>query len=807
MKRSLSFLLMIALIVLCVPAFTVASTAATLPSSATLVGTQFLPPVSNQGGIGCCASEAITYLQFSNAVARYKYSLDPTTSWKPSTGSAAYCMFPGFTYNLAGAGTAWVYEVLKEQGVFPQTVQTFSGGVTGAASDSPASARTWSASEGNWDLAQQYRIKNYDQVWIGNAPYNYNITTSTAGRQLIDRIKQSLVDGNVVVTGGYVSVWTNEIVTIKDTGTLGKKYESVIPFSSGERSGGHQVAIVGYDDNITCVKNGVELKGAFLVQNSWGEGWYNGGRIWMMYDALNEVSEYSALNTNDRSWTMDQLGFLDWKTDLDIGTPELMAKINITAANRDGFSVTLTRTDRVKGTTEEYTPYIMSHMGQRIDYNSGLNFGGTKTGSQTGVLTFNYNNLLETMEKGKNADDYIWGVKVSSVNGGSAQVSTVRLVKNGSTVYTLAGLTDSVTPTVSASYSLDTSRLIGVNVPNGVTVTPTSGSYVSEIGENFSFSLSVAAGFEKTAAFTVKANNKLLFLEDGVYTFPITEKGNNTITVSGVIPSIVPAGSMGTYGSGGFENYGGELIFMPTIDNNKIPDCYSGLYNGNFSGFTFRLTVDGVTYEVVPDSNYNFGSWSLYRLPVAKCGWIPTNGQSYSVTIEICYNGIPFVKSSSVAATCNCSPEKTYRTHTHSFTSGEYIVIEGSTCKTHGIGYEYCSVDGCCAIKQVELPLDSGVHTFGNKTLLHGATMNAQGEKGYICKHCGYTVVTETFKAKKCDATGDDKITVEDVTAVLDLLAKKTDSIACEADFTGDGITSIKDVTYLLLVLEGKIKL
>jgi hypothetical protein len=62
--------------------------------------------------------------------------------------------------------------------------------------------------------------------------------------------------------------------------------------------GGHQVAIVGYDDNVTAEIGGVTLTGAFLIANSWGTGWQNDGYVWMMYDAVNEDSEYAALNSS-----------------------------------------------------------------------------------------------------------------------------------------------------------------------------------------------------------------------------------------------------------------------------------------------------------------------------------------------------------------------------------------------------------------------------------------------------------------------------------------------------------------------------
>ena len=88
---------------------------ATLPSAVTLVGTKHLPPIDDQGAVGCCASNAITYTQFTNAVSRYLHSKNPDISWNPSSNRVAV-FSPKFTYTIAGSGTAWVYDVLVDHG-------------------------------------------------------------------------------------------------------------------------------------------------------------------------------------------------------------------------------------------------------------------------------------------------------------------------------------------------------------------------------------------------------------------------------------------------------------------------------------------------------------------------------------------------------------------------------------------------------------------------------------------------------------------------------------------------------------------
>ena len=810
MKKILSFCIALSLVFLCIPCFAgMQATAVDLPSAVDLQETVHLPPIGNQGAVGCCASMAATYMQFTNAYSRYIHDLNPSVTWNPSSGDPAYCFSPRFTYNLAGAGTAWVYEILKSQGTVPQTYSAFSGGVTGAAADDNL-ANDWATIDGYWQIAQNYRIKNYDQVWIKDA-CNYEMTTSAAGQALLDRIKTSLNEGNVVVTGGYCDTWVKNLVTIVNTGTYGEAGDKAIPYSIGPLSGGHQVSIIGYDDNITCTVNGVTLKGAFKVANSWGTGWQNDGCLWMMYDAMNETSSYSALNVANRVWTMDQVVFLDWKTDLNIGVPALTADITLTTADRDGFSLSVFRTDRQTGETLSYKPYMYDKMSFRPTYGEGRNFYGVTGGTAaSGTVAVNFDTLVDSIPSGKTIDDYIWGVQASPANGGSSTVTGLKLYKNGTVCYTLSDLSDTISGTVVKNYSLDEEQTVGTNLCPGVSIIPVSGSMKGSKGELFSFTVSYDSGYRAPLdGLKVQVAGALLTPDlNGVYSFTIGT--DNTISASGAVCTAPGSVTVTKYGNG-FESYNGTYVMLLQFKKADLDDSVldtSSIGKSSYP-YTFRVTINGVTYEFTASSYYVFTTTMLFRFPVSDQGFFPKANTSYTVTVQICCNGIPqYASSGSLVLTptldgfsSSCSE------HTHSYTSDQQILVEGSNCTEHGTAYTYCNVDGCCAVKQVSLPVNSEVHSYSDSyTVTKNATSSSQGEYSAVCALCGETHVVGYFDAGTGDINGDGAVTVADVPLLLDYFSGKIpySALACGGDYNEDGLCSVKDLTALLLVIAGR---
>ncbi len=397
-----------------------------VPSSFSLIGTKHLPPIDNQGGLGTCASQAITYTQFTNAVSRYLHSIDEDIEWNPSSGDDRYIFAPKFTYNFSGSGTAWVYDILVDHGAALlkdcKFYQTSSGYKTGdSLNNRQPQTVSWQVGENELRDALQYRINHYDQIWMNTM--NYNFTGSDAGKELLFRIKDALVQGNVVVTGGFAYSWqyTNLSAENARTSDLAKSGDRVAVWCNGT-SGGHQVSVVGYDDNLECTFNGVTMKGALLVANSWGTSWGNDGYFWVMYDAVNEISEFPELNElQNRKPALDQFCFIYWETDVEVGFPEAYVTVELSVANREGFYMEITRTDATD-TSFTRVPALFDYglnfkaIHGNYDYLASnenyMTFSGVADGeAEIGYITIGYNNLCP---EGKTFDDYMWGVNIVS---------------------------------------------------------------------------------------------------------------------------------------------------------------------------------------------------------------------------------------------------------------------------------------------------------------------------------------------------------------------------------------------------------
>ena len=120
----------------------------------------------------------------------------------------------------------------------------------------------------SYAFAQSYQSIQYYRLDAPNTP----------AEQLLVRIKDELGAGLPCMFGFTVY---DSIAQADSTGRI------PAPAPGDKIAGGHAVVAAGYDDKMrirNSSRGGQESVGAFLVRNSWGAGWGEGGYGWLPYD-------------------------------------------------------------------------------------------------------------------------------------------------------------------------------------------------------------------------------------------------------------------------------------------------------------------------------------------------------------------------------------------------------------------------------------------------------------------------------------------------------------------------------------------
>lgn len=232
----------------------------------------YFPQIGDQGRLGSCAAFATTY---------YQYSYEVNKLNKITSSSDRIYYSPSWTYGLLSDGSG-------------------NGGI---------------------GVTNAYEtLANFGCLKIEDLPYN---TTSLVDfpenmeSQKLEALETRLTSfGSYDISAEGTAITSNtdsDLNMVKSTLSLGKVLVVTSPFSWDAKSGfgnysdkeifyrakwsgaGHAMAIVGYDDNVSCDVNcngAIEPceKGAFKIANSWGVNSGDQGYIWVLYDALNKIS-------------------------------------------------------------------------------------------------------------------------------------------------------------------------------------------------------------------------------------------------------------------------------------------------------------------------------------------------------------------------------------------------------------------------------------------------------------------------------------------------------------------------------------
>jgi hypothetical protein len=224
-----------------------------------------LPSVAQQGAgwTDTCVTFATVYYQMSQMV---KYFLHPEWDLK----NPNYQFSVDFAVNEGGKGFAdEVYKVLEQYGCVETSERPYHARDRGG---HPPTADQLEA-------AKPYRIGGYAYLWNhGRTSQAYDVFPFD---NPIQNAKAWLADGFVL----SVSVGAQEL-TFPDNHCTPPAFFYDPPNVIPGNTGGHGVAIVGYNDNINPKGDGPDHKGGFLMVNSFGPNW-NGemhGFLWLSYD-------------------------------------------------------------------------------------------------------------------------------------------------------------------------------------------------------------------------------------------------------------------------------------------------------------------------------------------------------------------------------------------------------------------------------------------------------------------------------------------------------------------------------------------
>lgn len=261
-------------------------TRSALPATVNLLESGYFPPLASQGQINSCVAFSSTYYAFTYEVARLNAD-DP--NWDVT--KPEYQFSPKQVYNSYNGGTntgSGFDSPLQRMSIFGALRQSeFPYAMGGTATMRNIAELCWNKEY--LRRALEYRVGNTYTVSTGINSEDTPISSPSS---------PALISIKTVLDAGHPLLFATSSPALFDDGVA---YYNSRPVLRVNQGGAHAMTIVGYDDNYEFDINGngtIEAfeKGALMVANSWGRNYKNNGWTYVMYDALNPVSNCDALN-------------------------------------------------------------------------------------------------------------------------------------------------------------------------------------------------------------------------------------------------------------------------------------------------------------------------------------------------------------------------------------------------------------------------------------------------------------------------------------------------------------------------------
>jgi len=225
---------------------------------------KYVPTVLSQGSASTCVGYALGYYALST-MHNIKFN---RTYWAEKVVNS---FDPLYAYAMAGS---WQKETNCSSGLqMLEAMKTFSEFGNKKMFFGPNKDCEDSISGDEYEDAADYISPYILESFSFIQSYN---------RNYIENVKKSIYNGQPVITGIGL---TDSFDLLMGSSSDSSVSDLWSPDESEEKTGGHAVCVIGYDDN--------KYGGSFRVVNSWGKDYGDKGYFWIKYDDLQKYSRES----------------------------------------------------------------------------------------------------------------------------------------------------------------------------------------------------------------------------------------------------------------------------------------------------------------------------------------------------------------------------------------------------------------------------------------------------------------------------------------------------------------------------------
>ncbi len=389
----------------------------------------YFPPIGDQGYIGSCVAWGTTYYSFT-------YMLNKARGI-PTTPETTYS--PMWTYNLCNCGVDGgttddqAFDILMKMGAAPITE------VPPETNPEIASNYlSWHAEDDIWEHAAHNRLTDYyyfTSVYYNDGRMQESTTpVPDFGTPITDpddsdlhAIKTALCNGDILPITTFIGNW--QCISIKSTDDPNVDNTHVNEVAAIEcygNYGGHEMTLVGYNDNIWVdINNNDQVDsgemGAFKVANSWGiRDDENEGFYWVAYDALNTVSAVENYASSE-----GRLCILNTVAKLIVEDKDhssnAFIKYTFNSEKRYDTYLRITATEKDGGNAVYSGTAFPYSCGSYSDYawfwDTYTNYNGT-VGPCDGYMYYDLNNIIPDITP-SDLSCYNWEINVTDFEGNS----------------------------------------------------------------------------------------------------------------------------------------------------------------------------------------------------------------------------------------------------------------------------------------------------------------------------------------------------------------------------------------------------